>query len=126
MCRNAACGPRYGVDTGGHPHLMQSPSRYTHQPSTQRSMWQTLHRSAAGPAWLGEKPGEDHDTGELQPERHGLPQVIEAPSFGALAIKVFKEKKGAHGDAPRLPLEEMNQEDHGNAEERPKADRIGE
>jgi len=85
-----------------------------------------LDRSRTRPARFGEQPGQDEDPEQLQPERDRLPQPVELASFHTLTIDSFEEKEGAHGESPRLALEEVNQQYRGDPEQSPETEGIGE
>ncbi len=75
---------------------------------------------------LHQEPGEQEHHQELEPERDGIGEPVEAPAAHGLALSLSQQKKGADRDHPGLTLQEVNQDDGGNSHERPKTGGIGE
>jgi hypothetical protein len=82
-----------------------------------------LGRISPRPARLYEQPCKKQDREELQPQRYGTAQPLQPTSFCAHRAQLFEEKERARDHPPRLPLQQVDEQDGRDAEERPETRR---
>ena len=84
-----------------------------------------LRRVRPQPARTGQKPCEESDRKELEPERGGIPQPLEPPPLRALGRKLLEQEQRACPDPPGFALQKMDEQHRRDAEQRPESGGVG-
>ena len=85
-----------------------------------------LHSIAFQPTRLHQQPGEQQHHEQLQPERDGGAQTLEAVARAALAPHLLQQKQRGGRHTTIAALEKMNRHHSGQTEQRPQTPGVGE
>ena len=75
-------------------------------------------------AWFDQQPGEEEDHEELEPQRDGVCDAVEASAADGLTLRLRQQEEGADRDDAGLTLEEVDEDDRRDAAKRPESEGV--